>query len=134
MKNPFGELIGLRAQSASPNASRCTLAVRAEHLNPFGVVHGAVVFALADTGMGMALYPALAAGERCATIEIKINYFRPASSGELVCESRIVNRGRAIANLESRVHCGERLIALANGNFAILPAEGAGQRPRAGDD
>jgi acyl-CoA thioesterase len=32
----------------------------------------------------------------------------------------VVNRGRTIANLESRLYLDDKLIAQANGNFAIL--------------
>jgi acyl-CoA thioesterase len=75
---------------------------------------------MADTGMGMALYPSLAAGEICATIEIKINYFKPVSSGTLNCITQVVNRGRTVANLESRLFVGDTLVAMANGNYAIF--------------
>ena len=129
MDHPFGDLLGLRFTSAPSGSSRCTLSLAPEHLNPHGVAHGAVVFALADTGMGAALYPTLAAGETCATIEIKISYFRPVSRGELVCESTLVNRGRSVAHLDSRVFAGDTLIAAASGNFAILaPREPARDR------
>ena len=121
MDHPFAELIGLTFAASAPGSSRCSLTLTPEHLNPHGVVHGAVVFALADTGMGAALYPTLAAGESCATIEIKISYFRPVSRGALVCESTLVNRGRSVAHLDARVYAaGDRLIAAASGNFAIF--------------
>ena len=121
MDHPFADRIGLTVTQVQPGNSRCALALTPEHLNPHGVVHGAVVFALADTGMGAALYPTLAAGEACATIEVKINYFRAVREGELVCETAIVHRGRSVANLESRVYAAGQLIASANGNYAILP-------------
>ena len=130
MDHPFADHIGLAVAEQSAGRSRCVLTLKPEHLNPHGVVHGAVVFALADTGMGAALYPALAAGETCATIEVKINYFRPAREGELVCETSLVNRGRTVANLESRVYAAGQLLASANGNYAILPPRTAApQRP-----
>jgi len=84
------------------------------------MVHGAVIYALADTGMGAALYPTLAEGEICATIEVKINYFKPVVSGVIVCLTEIVNRGKSVANLESRVFSGEALVAKANGNYSIF--------------
>lgn len=125
MDHPFGDLLGLRFTSAPSGGSRCTLSLAPEHLNPHGVAHGAVVFALADTGMGAALYPTLAAGETCATIEIKISYFRAVSSGELTCTSTLVNRGRTVAHLDSRIFTGDKLVAAANGNFAIFPVRPA---------
>jgi len=34
--------------------------------------------------------------------------------------SLVVNRGRAVANLDSRLYVGETLVAQANGNYAIF--------------
>lgn len=121
MKHPFAEHISLSVLEQDTGRSRCALTIARQHLNPHGVVNGAVVFALADTGMGAALYPTLQEGESCATIEIKINFLRAARDGTLVCESVLLNRGRSVANLESRVFLSGSLIATASGNFAIFP-------------
>jgi acyl-CoA thioesterase len=120
MDHPFAALIGLVVEERRAGFSQCALEVAPQHLNPHQVVHGAVVYALADTGMGAALYPTLGEGELCATIEVKINYFKPATAGKLVCLTELVNRGKAVANLESRVLLGDVLIAKANGNYAIF--------------
>ena len=120
MHHPYAELIGLVVEEQRGGFSRCSLQVAEHHRNPHGVVHGAIVYALADTGMGAALYATLAEGEVCATIEVKINYFRPVASGLITCNTELVNRGRTVANLESRVFSGETLIAQANGNYAIF--------------
>ncbi|HMO45409.1 MAG TPA: PaaI family thioesterase [Rubrivivax sp.] len=120
MIHPFADLIDLRIDERGDGHSRLSLVVAPAHLNPHRVVHGAVLYALADTGMGAALYPSLAEGEICATIEIKINYFKPVSAGTLRCVTRIINRGRSVANLESCLFAGEQLVAQANGNYAIF--------------
>lgn len=127
MNNPFAELIDLRVQARSAGSSILSLTVAPQHLNPHGVVHGAVLYALADTGMGTALYPTLADGEICATIEIKMNYFKPVSEGDVLCKTELVNRGKTVANLDSRLYVGDLLVAQANGNYAIF-------RPRRTDD
>ena len=57
MPNPFAKLISLHVDEQRIGFSKLGLDVAQEHLNPHGVVHGAVVYALADTGMGVALYP-----------------------------------------------------------------------------
>lgn len=125
--HPFAELIGLTLHPDSEAGfSRCELRLAPRHLNPHGVVHGAVLFALADTGMGAALYTTLAPAEQCATIEVKINYFKAVCAGTLVCETRIVHRGRRLANLESQLHCDGVLLAQANGNYAILASRAGG--------
>ena len=120
LRHPFAELIDLRVEEQRAGFSKLTLDVTNDHLNPHNVVHGAVVYALADTGMGSALYPTLAQGEICATIEIKINYFKPISGGRITCTTEIINRGKSVANLESRVFVEGSLVAQANGNYAIF--------------
>lgn len=120
MHHPYAELIGLIVNEQRSGFSTCTLHAVEHHCNPHKVVHGAVIYALADTGMGAALYPTLAADEICATIEVKINYFKPVACGLITCTTELVNRGKSVANLESRVFAGEVLVAQANGNYAIF--------------
>lgn len=120
MHHPFAELIGLTVEEQRSGFSKCSLVVAAHHLNPHNVAHGAVIYALADTGMGIALYPTLGKDEICATIEIKINYFKPVATGQITCTTELVNRGKTVANLESRVFSGETLVAQANGNYSIF--------------
>ena len=110
----------MRIDEAKSGHSKCTLTVADYHRNSNGVVHGGVLFTLADTGMGAALYPTLDVIEICATIEIKINYFKPVASGDIVCTSEIINRGKMVANLEACVYADEVLVAKANGSFFIF--------------
>lgn len=121
MQHPFADLIGLHVVPDGEGGSIASLTVDpVRHYNPQGVVHGAVLFALADTGMGAAIYPALDPGELCATIEIKISYFAAVRGGEVRCTSRVVNRGKRVASILSDIHCDDRLVAQASGSFAIF--------------
>ena len=96
------------------------LTVRRDHMNPYGLVHGGVVYSLADYAMGAALARGLEPGERCATLEIKINYLAPVAGGALRAEARVVERTRRIGVLEGRVYDDQdRLVALATGSFYI---------------
>ena len=118
----FADLVGLRPVSLDTGRAVFAVKLRPEHLNPHGVVHGGVVYTLADTTMGAALTTRLDAGERCLTLEIKINYVAPALEGTLACEAVVVDRGRRIGVLEARVRDeAEKLVALATGSFYIMP-------------
>ncbi|MCO5129571.1 MAG: PaaI family thioesterase [Xanthobacteraceae bacterium] len=120
-RHPFGDTIKLRIDEQGSGRSLCSVEIVPDlHHNPHRIAHGAVLYALADTGMGVALYPTLAETETCATIEIKMSYFRAVPSGVVHCETTLVNRGRTIANLDSRLYVGDTLVAQANGNYAIL--------------
>ena len=126
LAHPFADLVDFAVDAQAAGRSTLSLHVATKHMNPHHVVHGAVLYAMADTGMGAALYPTLAAGEICATIEIKINYFKPVVDGRVVCETELLNRGKSVANLESRLFVGETLVAQANGNYAIFKPRAVG--------
>lgn len=121
MDHPFADLIGLTLEHQGDGSSTLMLPVNGRHLNPHGVVHGAVIYAMADTGMGAALYSTLDAGYACATIDISITYFRPVIEGHLLCQTILDNKGRTVAHLTARITQNDKLIAQASGNFAIMP-------------
>ena len=121
--HPYADLIGLKVDEIEDGYSKCSLEADEKLFNPHNVIHGAVLYSLADTGMGAALYPSLMKGEICATIEVKINYYSSIKTGTIDCISRVVNRGKSVANLESDIYLGERLVAKANGNFSIFRPE-----------
>ena len=129
MQHPFAELLDMQVVAQHDSQSHMRLSVAPQHLNPHQVVHGAVLYALADTGMGLALYPSLSEGEICATIEIKINYFKPVHGGVVDCRTQVVNRGRSVAHLESRLLVGDALVATASGNYAIFKPGARGKAP-----
>lgn len=123
---PFADLLGLRRTAMHEGRARFELVVRPEHMNPHGVVHGGLVYALVDYAMGGAVTSRLRPGERCATLEIKINYLAPVSEGRMAAEAWVVAQTSRIAVLEARVHAeGDRLVALGTGSFYIQ----AGVRP-----
>jgi acyl-CoA thioesterase len=122
--NPFGELIGLNFSKCEKGYSQCVLEVNEKLLNPNKVLHGGVIYSMADTGMGGALYSCVDEDELCATIEIKIVYFTAATSGILTCDTKLVHRSKHIATLESEIENNGCVIAKALGTFSIFKAKG----------
>jgi len=126
----FCDLIGLQFTEMEKGFCRTELPINDAHLNPYGSLHGAVVYALADTGMGGALSTLLEKGEQCATIEIKINYLKSVRSGALNCETKVIHKGKSIAFLESMIKDSrDRMIATASGTFNIFMAASRKNQP-----
>lgn len=48
-------LLGIRRASMARGCSKFELTIRPEHMNPHGVLHGGVIYTLADFAMGGAL-------------------------------------------------------------------------------
>lgn len=94
--------------------------LQAIHLSRAGLVHGGMVFTMLDAALGRAVIHQLQRGYSSPTIEMKINYFRPVSAGELIAHGRIVNQSKQLCYAEGEVVNGEgKLIARATGTFFI---------------
>ena len=118
--NPFFDLIGLKFVRCEDGCSQCILKVEEQLLNPQRVLHGGVIYSMADSGMGGALYSCMEQDELCATVEIKISYFKAVTSGTLTCNTRILHRTRTLAALESEIIDDSNLIAKATGTYSIF--------------
>ena len=70
------------------------------HLNPLGAVHGGWAATIMDSALGCAVHTTMVIGEAYTTAEFKVNLLRPP--GEVVCESRVVHRGRTLAVSDRR--------------------------------
>ena len=120
MKHPFAELIGLTVTLNDDNSSFCSVYITDKLFNPQKVVHGGVMYALADSGMGAAIYPSLIDDELCATIEIKICYFLPVRNGTIDCTTKLKHRAKTWAYLESDITNDGNLVAKATGTYSIF--------------
>jgi acyl-CoA thioesterase len=119
--HPFGDLIGLTFTKLESGYSQCTLEVVDKLLNPHKVVHGGVMYSMADTGMGAAAYTILdKKKELCATIEIKINYFKAVREGTLTCNTKVVHQGKKVVTLDSEVINDDQIVAKALGTYSIF--------------
>ena len=118
--HPFADLIGLKFDKLEKGYSQCSLEVVDKLLNPHKVVHGGVLYSMADTGMGAAAYTNLAKNELCATIEIKINYFKATREGVLTCNTNVIHEGKKIVTMESEISNDGQIVAKAMGTYSIF--------------
>lgn len=117
--NHFGDLLGIAINETDAGFSQCSVDVTTALKNSADIVHGGVLFSLADTGMWAALNPTLAPDEFCSTVEAKIQFIKPVRHGTLVCETTVRDRGGSIAHLESTIACGDDVVAAATGTYFI---------------
>lgn len=76
-----------------------------EELTQFlGYVHAGVVTGLADHAAGAAYASVLPDGRVCMTIELKINFLKPAQGDKLAAEAEVVSSGRTIGVVKSDVY------------------------------
>ncbi len=94
------------------------------HLNPLGAVHGGWTGTIMDSALACAVQTLLAKGEAYTTVEFKVNLTRPITSrtGEVVCEGRVVSKGRTIAVSEATLKDKDgKLLAFGTETCTIFP-------------
>jgi uncharacterized protein (TIGR00369 family) len=98
---PCAQLLGWTLEEIDPEAGTIRVAfdARAEFTNPIGAVQGGLLTAMLDDTMGPALVATLEPGTFAPTLELKVNFLRPARPGRLVGTGRVVHRGGSIAFL-----------------------------------
>ncbi len=117
---PLRSFLGMEIERGEGTGS-VTVDVGPAHVNPNGVVHGAVAFAMMDTAMGAAVTSLLTDGRQCATVEIQTRYHRPVLSGTIRATAEVVTTGRRLMHVEARtVDDDDRLVASATSTYAVF--------------
>jgi len=94
------------------------------HLNPLGAVHGGWAATVLDSALGCSVQTTLAKGEAYTTAEFKVNFTRPITpkTGEVVCEGKIVHKGRTLAVSEATLKDAQgKLLAFGTETCSIFP-------------
>ena len=119
-QSAFSELIGCRVQSVQDGIAQVALSLEPQLRNRGGKLHGGVLFSLVDISMGLACSSAHGFDQQSVTIECKINYIRAVSEGEVLCIAKVIHPGRRTLVVEADVLQGDKLVAKAQGTFAVL--------------
>ena len=116
----FGEYLGLETKRTDGGAE-VRLEITERALNSLGVAHGGVICSLVDHAIGTAVHLALGRGRRAVTVELKVNFLAPSTSGTLIARGRLIREGRHLLVGEAEVlDQGGRLIAKGLGTWAII--------------
>jgi uncharacterized protein (TIGR00369 family) len=96
---PAAATLGFVLTSISPETGEVegTFLAGPGFRNMMGGVQGGFLAAMLDTTLSCALIATLASGHFAPTLELKVNYLRPAPLGTLTGRGRLVHRGGTIA-------------------------------------
>jgi uncharacterized protein (TIGR00369 family) len=94
----IGKTLGFRLIEVGPGTATIELMADTEtHANPMGTIHGGVLCDIADAAIGMAHATSLKEDESFTSIDLQINFFRPAWNGRIRAVAKPVNVGRQIS-------------------------------------
>jgi uncharacterized protein (TIGR00369 family) len=122
---PAAALLGWELVAVDPDAGTIEVAFAAgeQFLNPVGVIQGGFLAAMLDDTLGPALVATLGPGQFAPTIDLHVQFLRPARPGRLTGHGRVVRRGKDVAFLAGELldDSGE-LIATATATTQIRGA------------
>lgn len=122
----FGGHLGYRAVDLRRGWARLEVESRPALANPSGVMHGGASFGLADSAVAAALLTIYGPGNALLTIEMKINYLEPITTGVVAAEAFVLRASKRSAYAEVDVWAGGKLAARATTTYMIRPAPAGG--------
>lgn len=113
----FTKESGFRVRSFEEGFVALEVAPKESLVQFMGYVHAGVVTGLADHAAGACYASVLPEGKACLTIELKINFMKPAQGEMLVAEATALSRGSSIGVVRSDVWAekdgGREMVATA---------------------
>ena len=105
----MSQWLGIEVVESAPSDCRCRLSVREDMVNGFGIAHGAITYALADSTLAFAVN---AQGRHAVSVTSTIQHLAPVMLGDVI-ESQAIMRseGQRVVHVDVEVtnQRGERV-------------------------
>lgn len=126
---PFNRYLGVRVVELGDGSARLELPFRREYVgNPLRqALHGGTISMLLDTTGGAAVWTQIRRDDLLSTVDLRVDYLRPASPENLIASGRVVRLGNRVGVVELRAfHRGEdeRPVAAGTAVYSVRRATG----------
>lgn len=118
--DPFSQWLGIERVSESPGTCVLRMTVRDEMLNGFGIAHGSISYAIADSALAFA---SNGYGRKCVSIDTQISHLYPCRKGDVItATARELNRSRKLGHYEVEIkNQDDKPVAHFRGTVFIKP-------------
>lgn len=125
---PFVGFLGMSFNSVEVGRVEIQIPFRPQLIgNPeLQALHGGVVSALLDTCGGAAVWSQLSKGDRVSTVDLRVDYLRPARAETLIGIGKVIRMGNRVGVAELKAfHPGRKdePVAIGTGVFSVRRAK-----------
>ncbi len=106
---PFNKHLGIKVEKAENGFARLFLPYKPEFTGDARrpALHGGILSTLIDTCGGIAVWSCCQLEDRIATIDMRVDYLRPAPQADLLAESRVRLMGNRVGNVQTVIFARE---------------------------
>ena len=113
----FSQWLGMEILTASNGSAVVELKVRDDMTNGFGIAHGGIAYALADSALAFA---SNSLGSKAVSIETSISHTKPVKAGDtLKASTKLKDKSNRLARFEVEVRNEQDVVALFRGTVFI---------------
>jgi uncharacterized protein (TIGR00369 family) len=119
---PFVKSLGISCEEVRPGYAVARWKQDPQWLRPGGYLFGGGLMSLADAAIYMAILGQIGLKAMAVTIELKMNFLRPAIGADVMAQAQVLKVGQRIAYGEVRLFMADtqdRLIAHATCTYAM---------------
>ncbi|MBI4735969.1 MAG: PaaI family thioesterase [candidate division NC10 bacterium] len=123
---PFVKSLGISCEEFRPGYAVARWKRDPQWLRPGGYLFGGGLMSLADAALYMAILGQIGLKAMAVTIELKMNFLRPAIGGDVLAQAQVLKVGQRIAYGEVRLFMADaqdKLIAHATCSYAMPDSE-----------
>ena len=109
--HPFWQLLGMELTDIKKGWAVVRIPFDRKLTQADGLAHGGSIFSIADAAVAMALIGMIDRNARMVTLEMKINYIKPFTKGEIHAEAVIVSKGSrtAVGEVDVKTEDGQMI-------------------------
>ncbi len=135
---PFNKFIGIKLLSLEPGLCRLYVPYKDELIGDTrrGALHGGVISTLVDTCGGFAVWSMCDITDKLSTIDLRVDYLKPAFGNDIVAESRVKLLGNRVGNASTVLYSRddpETILAEGRSVYNIRRGDPADSGKRRGD-
>ncbi len=121
--SPYPSLLSMNFVEIDIGFAVVEIDTKEKHMQLLGAVHGGVLASLIDTVAFWAVYYGIENHDAWLTsVDLKLNYLAPATSGKLIARGRQIKVGRKLCYAEAQVNTeDDKIIAHGTSTLMIMP-------------